>query len=120
FGSTTNITQQQDTKPLLNDYRQGGVLLKHVAVMPGQTVDEGGGCQQAKKHLTLEETGKDSLPVSAISDHNLKSMEEIPGDRPLQKESWIWPEKGINPAGGSVPAPLCEEEQEEHCKSPTK
>lgn len=36
--------------------------------MTGQTVDEGGWCQQARKHLTLEETGKDSLALSAISD----------------------------------------------------
>ncbi|KAJ8358874.1 hypothetical protein SKAU_G00153990 [Synaphobranchus kaupii] len=56
----------------------------------------------------------------AVSPSSLKSMEEIPGDGPLHKESWTGPKKGINPAAGPVSAPLCEEEQEEHCQSPTK
>lgn len=54
--------------PLLNESRQSSVMLQPVAIMTGQTVDEGGWCQRARKHLTLEETGKDSLPLSAISD----------------------------------------------------
>lgn len=56
------------TTLLLNEYRESSVTLKPMAIVTGQTVDEGGWCQQARKHLTLEETGKDSLPLSAISD----------------------------------------------------
>lgn len=52
--------------PLLNEYRESSVMLKPMVIMTSQTVYEGGWCQQARKHLTLEETGKDSL--SAISD----------------------------------------------------
>lgn len=44
------------------------MIPKPMAIMTGQTVDEGGWCQQARKHLTLEETRKDSLPLSIISD----------------------------------------------------
>lgn len=47
--------------PLLNEYRASGAALKPTAVVTGQTVDEGGWCQRAREHLTLEETGKDSL-----------------------------------------------------------
>ncbi len=36
--------------------------------MTGQTANEGGWCQPAQTHLTLEETGEDSLALSAISD----------------------------------------------------
>ena len=35
-------------------------MLKPLAIMTDQTADEGGRWQQAQKHLTLEETGKDS------------------------------------------------------------
>lgn len=53
---------------VLNEYRESSVMLKPMAIVTDQTVDEGGRCQQARKHLTLEETGKDSLPLPAISD----------------------------------------------------
>lgn len=62
------IFPQQDTKPLLDEYEASGAMLKPTAIMTGQAADEGGWCQRARKHLTLEETGKDSLPLSTISD----------------------------------------------------
>ena len=48
------------------------------------------------------------------------TVEKIPTNRPLHQESWIGLQKDINPAAGLLSATLCEEEQEEHCQSPTK
>lgn len=39
-----------------------------------------------------------------------ESMEEIPGDGPLHKESWTGPYKGFNPVAWLVSAHLCKEE----------
>lgn len=43
-------------------------MLKSTAIMTGQAVDEGDWFQHTQKHLTLEETEKDSLSISAIAD----------------------------------------------------
>uniref|UniRef100_A0A671NWY6 Forkhead box R1 n=1 Tax=Sinocyclocheilus anshuiensis TaxID=1608454 RepID=A0A671NWY6_9TELE len=44
-----------------------------------------------------------------VSKHCFKSMEEIPGDRPLHEASWTGTWKGNRPAAGAASAPLCEE-----------
>ncbi len=46
----------------------------------------------------------------AMLTYSLKNMEEILGDGPLHEERWT----------GTDICSMCEEEQEEHCQSPTK
>ncbi len=61
-----------------------------------------------------------SKEVWCVSQHSLKNMEEILGDGPLHEERWTGPEMKKQPSSRTGICSMCEEEQEEHCQSPTK
>ncbi len=61
-----------------------------------------------------------SKEVWCVSQHSFKNMEEIIGDGPLHKERWTGPEMKKQPSRRTGICSMCEEEQEEHCQSPTK
>lgn len=58
--------------------------------------------------LLQDGTSIRAIAIFALFQHSLKSMAEIPGDKILK------------PIAGLVLALLCKEEQDEHCRGPTK
>ena len=58
--------------------------------------------------------------VCSVSQHSLKSIQEIPGDWLLHEKSWTGLRRALTPAAGLVSAPLYDKEHEDHCQSPTK
>lgn len=76
FYYCNSFINRHGTTPALNQRTESEI--KPMAVVTSQTVDEGGRCQRAVKHLTPEETGKGCLSLCDVCDKHYLSIVSVP------------------------------------------